>query len=102
MKKLLVVVATIFLLSSCATTKYTSPRGVSVGMTKEEVGKLVGKSCRVVSTKKASEGTYEMMEYVKREKGMSEELFTYYFFNDKLTEWNSKIVEPNSPKKNKK
>lgn len=70
-------------------------------MTKNEVAELVGKSCRLVSAKKTPEGIYETMEYVKSEKGMNDELFVYYFFNDELTEWHTEVLEPGGGKKSR-
>ncbi len=62
-------------------------------MTKNEVAELVGKSCKLVSAKKTPEGIYETMEYIKYQKGMSEEIFVYYFFNDELIEWYTEILD---------
>ncbi len=99
MKKLLVLALAVFLFTSCATTKYSSPRGVRLGMTKEEVAELVGKLCKLVHVKKTPEGIYETMEYVKREKGVGNEIFVYYFFNDKLTEWHTEVIDTKGARK---
>lgn len=99
MKKLIAIAFFVLLVASCATSKYTSPRGVRLGMTKEDVVELVGKSCRMVSAKKTPEGIYETMEYIKREKGMNDEIFVYYFFNDELTEWYTDILDPKEARK---
>lgn len=99
MKRVIALIFFASLFISCATTKYSSPNGVAIGMTKSEVVKLVGKSCRVVSTNKTPEGLYETMEYAKKEKGLNDELFVYDFFNDKLTEWHTEILEPKEGKK---
>lgn len=101
MKKLAVFILLAFILSACATTKYSSPKGVRLGMTKQEVAELVGKSCKLVSAKKAPEGTYETMEYIKYEKGLNDELFVYYFFNDKLTEWHTEVLDPREGKRSR-
>ena len=99
MKKIIVFVFSVFLLSSCATTRSSSPRGVTLGMTKQEVAELVGKSCKLASAQKTPEGVYETMEYIKSEKGLNDELFVYFFFDDKLTEWHTEVLDLKKGKK---
>lgn len=99
MKNLATLIASILLLASCATSKYSSPRGIVVGMAKSDVIELIGKSHKVVNVMKTPEGIYETIEYVKQEKGMDDELFVYYFFNDELTEWHTEVLESTKKKK---
>ena len=93
MRTLVVLILFVLLFTSCVTAKYSSPKGVRLGMTKEEVVELVGKPCKLVNAIKTPEGLYETVEYIEYKKHINNKLFVYFFFNNKLTEWHTEVLK---------
>lgn len=99
MKKLLfpVLFTVISILSSCGSAaKYylinADMTRVNIGMTKEQVYEKIGKPNNIISARKTSEGTLEVLEYMRIEENSytdksAKRPIWVYFLDNELVEW---------------
>jgi PBP1b-binding outer membrane lipoprotein LpoB len=95
MKKTLILIFGILLLSSCGSKQSMAlhPERLSLGMTKSEVKIAMGEHIpmKIIGSKYYENGTIEVGQYYDKMlmygRGLVEEIYYLYFFNDELIQW---------------
>ena len=98
MKKIVFVCTLIVILSSCKAlvgTNYEKlTKKVDLGMTKQEVIKILGKDYYIESLSETYEGKLEVLTFY--DVSIDNQRFTFYFLNDTLKEFH-KYIPPYPP-----